>query len=194
MLDADLCALAAAAYTADPTWQAGDVRAVHTNYGHLSVIAFRGTDPDDAWDWARDLDLWPVWRRKLGLCHRGFITGAEAVFARVSAATWGRRVVLTGHSLGGALAIATAGLLARLGRHPVGLVTFGAPRVGFWRLRHALRDIPARHYADVDDPVPDIPLVYLSNSPRRVVGAPSLDFLAAHDVAAYQLHLTGQPT
>lgn len=97
------------------------------------IVAFRGTD--DRADWWTNLNI--LFRRtEWGIAHRGFCAATELfwpeVHAHVSSATAkGRRVWLSGHSLGGAMAtIAAARLLAGDARAINGLCTFGQPPVG----------------------------------------------------------------
>ena len=109
--------------------------------GPVRVVAFRGTEPDDWRDILTDVDFRETaWDG--GWVHRGFARAFSRVSARVLAAIDdagpARRVFVTGHSLGAALATLTASL-----RPGVLLFTFGSPRVGdtgFARLvgpRHA---------------------------------------------------------
>lgn len=186
MNDPTICQLAAAAYLAAPTWASDDVHAVRTDFdGLLTVIAFRGTVPSLLRDWLRDLNIIPTWRKRIGWCHRGFMQGAELVFPALLAGTAGRQVILTGHSLGGALAVATAALLTRAGRPPAALVTFGAPRVGLWRMRRLLRKVTVRQYCDGDDPVPCVPRPYLHMRKLIRVGVDLPNPIAAHALSRY---------
>lgn len=155
MDDRYLAALAEAAYSAAPTWAAGDVCAVQTGI----VVAFRGTRIDSAEDWARDLDLVPAYYGPLGWCHRGFLDGAKAVWPQIAPHVDGN-TILVGHSLGGALAIGTGGLAAAAGRPPAAIVTFGAPRVGLGTLVALLSGVPVRQYRHASDIVPEVPPGY----------------------------------
>lgn len=108
-------------------------------------IVFRGTD--DSRDWRTNLDL-RFANSPLGPVHRGFKQAADLFwpdlpeivrdFRRNELPVW-----ITGHSLGGALALLGAVELAQYDRIPVAAVyTFGQPAVGgarFSRLfqRHA---------------------------------------------------------
>ena len=181
-----LCDLAAAAYTAKPSWAREDVSATLSFVGGDAVIAFRGTVVTSPEDWARDLDAWPTWRRGCGFVHRGFMTGAELLIDEIAGEAAGRDVTLTGHSRGGALAICTGALLTAKGIQVRQIVTFGAPRVGLWRLRRALRHISLRQYWAAGDVVPDVPWPYQHAHTPTILGAPELDPVAAHDVNRYR--------
>ena len=95
----------------------------------VRVIAFRGTEPDDLRDIFDDLKFLPTPWAAGGTVHGGF-AGAfgrvkEPVLAAINGATSGQTVLVTGHSLGAALATLAASLASK-----VRLVTFGSPRVG----------------------------------------------------------------
>jgi fermentation-respiration switch protein FrsA (DUF1100 family) len=186
--DADLAALSAAAYTAPAAWAAGDVAATLTG----NVVAFRGTVPDCLADWLRDFDAVPVDDADLGWCHAGFRDGARAVFPAILAGTTGP-LVLTGHSLGGALAVLTAALLRAAGQPVAELVTFGAPRAGGFRAQQLLDGVAIRQYRNAADPVPDVPwLPGLFTHMRRltpIIGRGAPDPLDDHAISAYRAAL-----
>ena len=96
------------------------------------VVAFRGTELSLR-DWLTDINLFSR-SRPYGKVHRGFHAGFEAVRAEIEAElgqTAGIRLVLTGHSLGGALATIAAAEWSYLSSHTVsGVYTFGQPAVG----------------------------------------------------------------
>lgn len=98
------------------------------------IVAFRGTDSIE--DVRLDVRFW---RKKVpglgGTWHRGFVRALEVVFwpllSKLAFQGHERRVWITGHSLGGALAVLFAARLAgmRRGLDVDGVVTLGAPRV-----------------------------------------------------------------
>lgn len=158
MTDLDLCALSQEAYTTPPSWQSGDVKAIlRWAAPKEPVVAFKGTTPDCLADWLRDLDAIPMTDHRLGVCHRGFLTGAQQALEWVQTATHGCPVVLTGHSLGGALAALTGALMGSLGEPVSQVVTFGCPRVGFQGVRMALTGVRCARYVHGDDVVPRVP-------------------------------------
>ena len=112
------------------------------------MVAFRGTESLRDWMTDAKARLVPAGRRggrngRGARVHRGFVGALDYVWDDVAACIKdfrgddgngagdrGRPVWLTGHSLGGALAILAAQRLA-VARIPVkGLYTFGAPRAG----------------------------------------------------------------
>ncbi|MFO1038732.1 MAG: lipase family protein [Geminicoccaceae bacterium] len=95
------------------------------------VLAFQGTDPANLANWLTD--FWAV-PTDAGL-HGGFAHALDAAAPGVLAAVQelaptGLPLMLTGHSLGGALAVLAAEHLTRNGVTPAGIYTFGMPRVG----------------------------------------------------------------
>ena len=68
-----------------------------------------------------------------------------------------RPLYLTGHSMGGALAVLTACRLAKMGRPAVATYTFGAPRIGDPAFC-AGYDLPTYRVVNRLDLVPEVPL------------------------------------
>jgi hypothetical protein len=94
-------------------------------------VSFSGTDPLALANWITNLHLGPSSRDM----HHGFRTAIDTVWADLSVVLQGADphvpVYFTGHSLGGALAIAAADRAWReFGLMAAGVYTFGAPRVG----------------------------------------------------------------
>ena len=130
----DLCLASAASYQSRAAaeqislWSgATDTRVLITVRDNDLIVAFRGTQ--DLRNWVTDLDCEFV---RLGgaRVHRGFHQALHSVWddlERVIASQARARLWLTGHSLGGALAMLFAW---RCERWVDGLYTFGQPRVG----------------------------------------------------------------
>ena len=125
----------------------------------MLVLAFRGTEKSLR-DWKTDLRarLVPARdERKPGLIHQGFQESYYAVETQVEAALAGfpgEPLYLTGHSLGGALAVVAtrfldAGSLAAC-------YTFGSPRVGDLSLAKEFRT-PIYRMVNAADAVPRLP-------------------------------------
>lgn len=129
----------------------------------LTVLSFRGTETDDPSDLFSDANfLLTPWvdghERAMGQVHKGF---AEAllthrvlaiVIEHLSALDPGYRLLITGHSLGAALATLCASRLP-----PACLYTFGSPRVGDAVFAMAMRDVPHQRYVDCCDIVTRVP-------------------------------------
>jgi triacylglycerol lipase len=106
------------------------------------VVAFRGTEPTNLQDFATDFDAaqvpfetkldFPSW----GRIHEGWADGVNVVRKKIVAALsafedGARALWITGHSLGGALAMVAAAMLANEPKYRIaGVYTFGQPRVG----------------------------------------------------------------
>ena len=97
---------------------------------NTTLLAFRGTQPDDGADLATDLQANMVdWPESGGRVHAGFAAAARSVLPEIS--RWINKkhephtLILTGHSLGAALATLAATVL-----RPALLVTLGSPRPG----------------------------------------------------------------
>lgn len=111
--------------------------------GDADYVMFRGTETSgeasttfleriqDVWDIVRDLRIlpWPV--KVDGIeyrGHAGFIRGAIRVAKALEHQLRNKKLVVAGHSMGGAIALVVGLLLAKGGK-PVEIVTVGAPHV-----------------------------------------------------------------
>jgi pimeloyl-ACP methyl ester carboxylesterase len=124
---------AAARFTLVDALTRGSNAAIVVDQSDLRIVAFRGTD--ECADWWTNLNI--LFRKAAwGRVHRGFCLAAERFWPDVQrhvreARSDGRRVWVTGHSLGGAIAVLAAGkLLADEADAVEGLCTFGQPPVG----------------------------------------------------------------
>ncbi|HEU0217020.1 MAG TPA: lipase family protein [Stellaceae bacterium] len=97
------------------------------DFGDALVVAFAGTDPVHLANGVSDFDI----RQTDGGATAGFTMALRAVEQDIlSALPTGRPVMVTGHSLGGALAVLFAQWLETMGRHATAVYTYGAPRPG----------------------------------------------------------------
>lgn len=128
------------------------------------LLAFRGTEPDQVRDWATDFDA-DFSSGPGGKVHEGFLTALQLIWGELwqylRSERHGRPLWITGHSLGGALAILTAARLRLEKDEPVhGVYTFGQPRVGDREFAKnfdaALRSHTFR-YVNNNDIVPRVP-------------------------------------
>lgn len=119
-------------------------------------LAYRGTQPDKIKDIASDAHFWLTEWAGPGRVHSGFLDAEQSLAQQVDAWLGGRgaaRLVITGHSLGAAMATITA---ARLGAGD--LVTIGSPRVGDSVFRDSFAGRTVRRYVDCCDLVTKVPL------------------------------------
>jgi pimeloyl-ACP methyl ester carboxylesterase len=155
LLDVARAAAWSAAAYQHSTFGQGACHGLVSRDGGQVVLAFRGTT--DATDWLADLSFVPKWT-DMGYVHAGFFDALwdvwPAVLGQLIRANTDR-VLITGHSLGGALACLAARLLHER-NWPVKCVTFGQPRVGD---QHYTSTYPAPLLRVVNegDPVPWVP-------------------------------------
>jgi hypothetical protein len=118
---------------------------VRSRCGRLGVLSFRGTEPANVINWLTDTDVVEKPLGK-GLVHQGFFANLEAIWEEIcleleeAGRPAGRRAPLerlyiTGHSLGGGMAVLAAARLmldeeSAFGRLLHGVYTFGQPAVG----------------------------------------------------------------
>jgi hypothetical protein len=184
-------------------------------------VVFQGTN--EAADWMVNLQFWKERAPYFGggRVHRGFAAVARAFVNDIRQLYQpGQRLVLAGHSLGGALATLVAYALADL--QPV-VYTYGQPRVGDRRLSADIDHKIRRYYRFVhtNDIVPCLPLLGYRHAGQQYYidrkGVPSavahlhlrlfwdralallqfylqegwgLHSVAAHDITHYALALT----
>jgi hypothetical protein len=124
-----------------------------------ALIAFRGTRPDAVKDLVTDVRFQLVdWTETGGRVHFGFATAFRSLYSQID--RWlqlhaaGRgRLIITGHSLGGALATLAASLWK-----PTLLLTLGSPRVGDAKFVATLAAVPSMRIVGCCDVVTDVPL------------------------------------
>lgn len=124
---------------------------------HLAtpVVVFRGTA--DAAGWLQDFFCQQVASEHnlFGRLHKGFDEAWKAIKRRVWLAVKRKHCILTGHSLGGALATRAA-----IDLPAAEVVTFGAPRVGDLGFVEAYKQLAGERttrYVHQLDPVPLLP-------------------------------------
>lgn len=129
-----------------------------------AVLAFRGSDPVTLPNWLTDVVVRLVERGEYdGRVHLGFSSVLRRSWGKVETileAAQDKPLFLTGHSMGGALAVLTACRLSRAGRPPVATYSFGAPRVGD-PVFCAGYELPTYRVVNRLDLVPELPLASL---------------------------------
>ena len=108
--------------------------AAHALIGdEVVVIAFRGTEFTSLSDWTTDAYTKFLNVRGVGRMHSGFYNAYEDVRSDVEDVLReheGKRIWLTGHSLGGAMAVVCAVQTKRTQIENPYITTYGQPRVG----------------------------------------------------------------
>jgi triacylglycerol lipase len=151
-----------------------DTQGFVTESGDAIIVAFRGTQPNRPMDWFVDFratcDPWD--HKNAGKVHSGFYSALRKVWGVTLAngEVLPRRLVnrgskpiwITGHSLGGALAVLCAAQALFVSKIPVqGVYTFGQPRVGtkdFADAVHAKLGSGIFRFVNDRDIVPRVPL------------------------------------
>ena len=129
----------------------------------FAVLSFRGTTQNIA-DWKTNLDIEKT-ALGTGKVHKGFLTAFRAIekivrgdVAKLSAG--GYPIYLTGHSMGGALAIIATKLIAD--DSTGACYTFGSPRVGTYGFDDKIKT-PIYRIVNANDVVPRIPSSHIAH-------------------------------
>lgn len=128
----------------------------------IAVLTFRGTEPDDIRDIKTDLSIFKTENRHGIKVHKGFYKAYKSIEDRVDnmirALPTDYKLYITGHSLGGALAVLATMDWCHL-RHIDRLVTFGQPRLCGYGIKEELRGVEYRRYVYKADVVPRVPFI-----------------------------------
>ncbi|CAA7024536.1 unnamed protein product [Microthlaspi erraticum] len=158
---------------------------------NLIVVSFRGTEPFDTDDWCTDLDISWYEFKNVGKVHAGFsralglqkngwpkeiiAIGRQYAYYTIRqklrdmlAKDKNLKFILTGHSLGGAIAALFPAILAVHGENELldklqGVYTFGQPRIGDEEFGEFMKDVIRKHGIEYErfvynnDIVPRIP-------------------------------------
>ena len=121
------------------------------------VLVFRGTEANKWNDIKADINAWFT-PQKVGWCHMGFDKELQKLWYQIEwhieAQAENKKLYITGHSLGGAMATICA---SKIEFYQVDfLCTFGSPRVGN---RKFVKNIPVEHhrYVNNNDIVTSVP-------------------------------------
>ncbi|RIE04135.1 lipase family protein [Cohnella faecalis] len=139
-----------------------------------AIVAFRGTSTTE--DWITDAMVAQVdykWVKQGGLVHRGFArvygSAREQILAALNRMQGDKPLTITGHSLGGALAVLCAPDVSANSRFRLPCVyTYGAPRAGdpAYAKTFGSRAGASFRVQNVYDAVPHLP-PFIMKLPRR---------------------------
>lgn len=124
------------------------------------VIAFRGTEPHQFKDILADIKAWPADAETKGHVHSGFKGELDKLYPNII--KWlgkkitTKKIVITGHSLGAAMATICASRFHQLGADQV-LYTYGCPRTGNKEWGKQFDDIEAYRFVNNNDIVCQVP-------------------------------------
>ncbi len=157
----------------------------------LAVVAFRGTDKDDPTDviddveallvpWSGTAKIFKGWRDAFEEVRQDLLPVVQKI---------DYKLLITGHSLGAALATVLASVKA-----PSALYTIGSPRVGDHEFVASLSGVNSFRYVDCCDIVTQMPPAFLDyahvgdpyyiDRNRHVIENPSDDFISADRLRA----------
>lgn len=129
----------------------------------VTVIAFRGTDFPEISDWIANLGRTPF-ETEHGTIHKGFYKAYQSLqpqIMTVLGTKTQKHLWITGHSLGGALALVCAyDMIDFQGKQIDGLITFGQPMVVRRNLaNHLEKELLGKfaHFVNNSDIVPRVP-------------------------------------
>ena len=127
-----------------------------------TVISCRGTEPSQIKDITADLKFWRIDPAGTGeKIHSGFWSEAFSLFPKVikNLPDDEKPIAVTGHSLGGAMAVIMTGFLLKSGYNVKELYTYGQPRVGNKKFCDRItRDCDWQRFINNNDIVPRVPL------------------------------------
>jgi len=123
------------------------------------VIIFRGTEPGELSDILADIKAWRSDSDTVGEVHAGFKGELDKISPEIN--KWikqfeGTKLVITGHSLGAAMATLFTARLNKRGGDVV-LYTYGSPRAGNIEWSRQFENIEAYRFVNTNDIVCTVP-------------------------------------
>ncbi len=144
-----------------------DTQAFITHHDELILISVRGTYELIA-DGLRDADAFQVPFEDAGSkVHRGFYKAAQRAYDFVvkylERFYAGQKLLICGHSLGGAVALLLSEMLRRRPEgYNIQLYTYGAPRAGDAHFTLGAKDLVHHRMVAHNDPVPSLPGTWMN--------------------------------
>jgi len=181
-----------------------DTQAFITHNDELVLISVRGTSELLA-DALRDADAFqtPFGKEGLGKVHRGFYDAALKVYELsinyLDKFHTGQKLIICGHSLGGAISLLLSEMLRRQKEYEVDIVlyTYGAPRAADSTFVKSAADLVHYRMVNHNDPVPSVPATWMNTKPKVYLPGAALTFfnapLGIAGFVAGIANLTGEP-
>ena len=149
-----------------------DTQAFITHHDALILLSIRGTA--SVADALRDMDATQVpFGDSPGKVHNGFYGAAKVAYdfavRYLNKFYSGQKLVISGHSLGGAIALIVSEMLRRDKRYTADIVlyTYGAPRAGDKVFVEGAKPLVHHRIVNHNDPVPSVPSTWMSTSTQR---------------------------
>jgi hypothetical protein len=141
-------------------WKNTDTQAYATHDDRMILIAVRGTAEN--WDKWRDIDAQQVpIEGGTGKAHQGFYESFMAlkpfIDNYIRRFRTNQKIIVCGHSLGGAIALLLSDWLYREITSDVILYTFGSPRAGDKEFVESAKGLVHHRIVNQNDPVPSVP-------------------------------------
>lgn len=128
------------------------------------IVVVRGTIRHHLPHWIVDLNFIPQRHSRTGLVHSGFYSEMLKVWPEVDYAVRSRlkphsKIFITGHSMGGAVAMLLAEMLSYNGHRITDLITFGQPKTGSRKFCDHINSLADFRYHRVVNNVDLVPML-----------------------------------
>ena len=160
-----------------------DTQAFITHNDELVLISVRGTNEKLA-DGLRDADALQVpFAEGVGKVHRGFYEAALKVYDLTANYLdkffTGQKLIICGHSLGGAITLLLSEMLRRQKKYRADIVlyTYGAPRAADATFVKGAADLVHYRMVNHNDPVPSVPGTWMNTKTSVYATGAALTFL-----------------